>query len=352
MSTERQDSSWFSEEQAVLVFTLVTVLLAAVVILPYLQYVLFGIIFAYVLWPIQRRLSQYIRRDFAALLLTIGTIIAVPLPFIYLFARLVQEAFALLEAIEAEDLDPGAVEDWLREFGIVINLEDVFEANQDRIADGLEMLARALLDVVQSLPNIFIGLTITIFVLFVLLRDGPELVAWTRNILPIRDEIQDELNYRLNRLMWASIVGNGGAGLIQAIALGVGLWFLGFENVIFLTVLTFILALLPLVGAFLVWIPLVIYLLVIGDFVTALMLLVYGSVVSASDFYTRPIIIGHSAELNSAIIVVGVFGGLVAFGPVGLLIGPVILGGSKIAVEALVRARDNDLNNVGSSESL
>jgi len=143
--------------------------------------------------------------------------------------------------------------------------------------------------------------------------------------------------------MWASVVGNGGAGLIQTAALGVAFWIAGFEKVLLLTVLTFILTLLPLVGAFVIWLPLVGYLFVIGRPTAAALLFVFGSLVSVSDFYTRPIIIGQSGALNSGIIVVGVFGGLVVFGPVGLLIGPVILGGAKIAIETLVRARNGDL---------
>lgn len=344
MSSDISDSAWFTEEQAILVLTLISVVLAALVVLPYLQYLLFGIILAYILWPLQRRLSEHLRRDFSALVLTIATILFVPVPFVYLVGRLSQEAFAVLRAIERADIDAAEIEVRLLEFGIELDIEEFYQENQELVADGLEFVALYIANTAQSLPQIFIGLTITVFVQFVLLRDGHRLVAWTRSILPIRDEIQDELNERLNRLMRASVVGNVAASLVQAVALGIGFWLLGFDNVIFLTVLTFILALLPLVGAFIVWVPVVGYLVAIGSFGTAIILFVYGSIVSISDFYTRPIVIGHSAELNSAIIVIGVFGGLVVFGPVGLLIGPVVLGGSKVTIEALVHARNQDLD--------
>ena len=342
MSTDRSRGSWFTEEQAILVFTLLAVVLATLVILPYLQYILFGLILAYLLWPLQQRLATHVRRDVAALGLTAATILLVPLPFLYLLSRLTQEAFAVIRTVERAEIDVADIEAHLLEFGIELDVEQFYEENQHLVADGLEFVARYLATTAQSLPQIFIGLTITVFVQFVLLRDGHRLVAWTQSVLPIRAEIQNELNDRLNRLMQASVVGNAVASLIQAFALGLGFCLLGFDNVIFLTVLTFVLALLPLVGAFIVWVPIVGYLAAIGSFGTAALLFVYGSLVSVSDFYTRPIVIGHSASLNSAVIVVGVFGGLVVFGPIGLLIGPVVLGGAKVAIEALVHARNQD----------
>jgi len=100
------------------------------------------------------------------------------------------------------------------------------------------------------LPGLFIGLTITLFVLFALLRDGEQLVAWVQWVLPVDEDILDELREGLDQLMWASVVGNVAVAAIQAALLGVGLAIAGLPAVIFLTVVTFVLTLLPLVGAF------------------------------------------------------------------------------------------------------
>lgn len=348
MPADRHHHSWFTEQQAMLVFALISIVLAALVILPYVQFILLGMVFAYIVWPLRQRLVDRLRHDIAALVLTIVTIVVVIVPLGYLLYHASREALEVIAAIEAGNLDLSDIEAQLAEFGLGIDLEAFYDTYRGQIATALEMAAWTLFDVVRSLPRLFIGLTITVFVLFILLRDGPQLIAWTRSILPIRNEVQDELNERLERLTRASVIGNVAASLIQAVALGVGLWLLGFENVFFLTVLTFILALLPLVGAFLVWVPLVFYLLAVGDTTGAAILFVYGTIVSMSDFYTRPIVIGHSAALNAAIIVVGVFGGIVAFGAIGLLVGPVVLGGAKIFVEVLIRERNNEINAISS----
>ncbi len=345
MDTGDYDRSWFTEKKAILAFTVGMVILAVLVIMPYLQYVLFGIIFAYILLPIHRRLVTHIRRDASALVLTIVTVFGVALPLVYFLIQLTQESFVVAQRLQNADFGVTEIEAGLLEFGIEADIESIVLENSEFIETAAEILAVQVGQIVQNLPSIIVGLTITVFVVFVMLRDGERLVTWTRTAVPIRNEIQREFHHRINQLMWASVVGNGGAGLIQTVALGAAFWIIGFEKVLLLTVLTFILTLLPLVGAFVIWLPLVGYLFVIGRPTAAAMLFVFGSLVSVSDFYTRPIIIGQSGALNSGVIVVGVFGGLVVFGPVGLLVGPVILGGAKIAIETLVRARKDNLRS-------
>ncbi|WEL27495.1 Putative PurR-regulated permease PerM (plasmid) [Haloferax volcanii] len=137
--------------------------------------------------------------------------------------------------------------------------------------------------------------------------------------------------------MWASVVGNVAVAGIQAVLLGIGLALVGMPGVVFLTVATFILTLLPLIGAFGVWVPVSAYLLLVGRPVAASAILVYGSIISVSDIYLRPVIIGRSGAINAATIVVGIFGGLVVFGAIGLFIGPVILGGAKIILDLFAR---------------
>jgi len=344
MDTDPRDSSWLTEEKAILVITVGIIILALLIIRPYLQYILFGVIFAYILLPIHRRLVNHIRRDLSALVLTIVTVFGVALPLVYLLTQLTQEAFVVAQRLQSADFGVTEIEAGLLELGIEADIQTIVVENREIFETAAEVLAVRVGQTIQNLPNIIIGLTITVFVVFVMLRDGERLVTWTRAAVPIRNEIQREFHHRINQLMWASIVGNGGAGLIQTVALGAAFWVLGFEKVLLLTVVTFILTLLPLVGAFVIWLPLVGYLFVLGRPAAATILFVFGSLVSVSDFYTRPIIIGQSGALNSGVIVVGVFGGLVVFGPVGLLIGPVILGGSKIAIETLVRARNDNLS--------
>ncbi|ELY57682.1 AI-2E family transporter [Natronolimnohabitans innermongolicus] len=331
---------WLSNRVGLTVLAVVAVSLAALILLPYLQYVLLGVVLAYILMPAQRRLEPVVGSMVSALILVGVAILAILLPVAYLLVVALREALQVITAVQEGTIGVADIESRLEVIDPDIELADLYEAYQEPIGTTLQELATTGIEIVSGLPGILIGLTVTVFVLFALLRDGDQLVAWCRRVLPIDDEIQRELLAELDQLMWASVVGNVAVAAIQAIALGVGLAALGVPTVVLLTVLTFVFALLPLIGAFGVWVPVTIYLLVVGDFIAAAALIAYGSIVSASDTYLRPALIGRTSAFNSAIIVVGIFGGLVVFGAVGLFIGPVILGGAKVTLDAFARERN------------
>lgn len=339
MTLGQGNSGWISEQQALAVLVLVSIFVALLVLLPYLQFILLAIVLGYVLWPLQVRLERLVSPTVAALGVSAAVILSVLLPAAYLIWLAIQESIQVMQELEQGEIEIAQIEAELAAYGLEVNLLEFYEANSERIMATAEQLGLELFGVFRSLPRLFIGLTITIFVMFALLRDGGRLVAWLQAVAPVEDDVQSEFVDRLDRLMWASIIGNVGASLIQAVALALGLWALGFDNVVLLGIITFVLALLPLVGAFGVWVPLVAYLALLGSVVSALALFVWGSIVSLSDFYTRPLVIGKSAALNSATVVVGVFGGLVAFGMIGLFIGPVVVGGAKISLDLYARER-------------
>ncbi|ELY56608.1 AI-2E family transporter [Natronococcus jeotgali] len=338
MSSRPDLSEWLSDRAGLVVLTLVSVLLAALIVLPYLQYVLLGVILAYVLVPAQRRLERYVRSMTAALVLVVVALLTILLPVLYVLAIALGQALDIAMAVQDGSLNAEEVERRIEsELGYPVDLEETYATYQEPIASGLQEVATGALEFVGGVPSILIGLMVTVFVLFALLRDGDRLVQWVRYVLPVQDHVQRELLNELDQLMWASVVGNVVVAMIQAVLLGAGLMVLDVPAVVLLTVAAFVAALLPLIGVFAVWLPISLYLLVLGETLPAAALVAYGSLVSASDTYLRPALIGRTSAFNSAIVVVGIFGGLVVFGAVGLFIGPVVLGGAKITLDLFAR---------------
>lgn len=337
MSDRPAPPGWVVEQPGLTAVALVAVVLALSVLLPYLQFVLFGVVLAYVAYPLQRRLERYVRPMAAAMGVVVSTLVVVLLPLVYVLTIAVRQSFEVVRAIRRGEIDVGTVERLFESNGYAVDLVAVYEANQGRIAAGIREVTNGAVGLVGSLPGLFIGLTISLFVMFALLRDGERLLDWVEWVLPVPDEDLTELRAGLDDLMWASVVGNVAVAAIQAVMLGVGLFVAGVPAIVFLTVATFVLTLLPLVGAFGVWIPASAYLVAVGRPRAGAALAVYGLFVTFSDSYLRPALIGQTAAFNSAIVIVGIFGGLVAFGAVGLFIGPVVLGGAKLALDAFAR---------------
>jgi predicted PurR-regulated permease PerM len=308
------------ERRTLTVIALAGALVAGLLVSTYLRYVLLAVVLAYVLTPAHRRLSAYVRPDIAAVGLILLTVVVLFIPLLFVTVVAIQQGLGLLGAFRRGELD-----------GFLL----------EPIETGLGRLAGWGLELVRGLPSVIVGLSVTAFILFALLRDGHRLLAWTMAVVPVSRSVQEELLAELDDLMWASVVGNVVIAASQAVTLGVGFLIAGLPGVTFLTVAAFLLTLLPLVGSFGVWVPAAIYLLA-GDRPTAAgAMLVFGVLVSISDVYLRPAVINRAGAINVAVIAMGIFGGIVLFGGVGLFIGPVVLGGAKMVLDLYARERSS-----------
>ena len=157
----------------------------------------------------------------------------------------------------------------------------------------------------------------------------------------VADRDPDRLFERIDRTIWDVVIGHISVALIQSPIAGAGLYVAGIPNVVFRTFVMAVLALLPLIGAFLVWGPAAVYLVLIGDVTTGVLLAVYGiAVVSMVDNYARPIVIDQRATLNPGVILVGVFGGVYTIGFTGLFVGPIVLGVFAATLQTFKREYD------------
>ena len=332
------DSASRRERRALTLVALASALVAGLLVSTYLRYVLLGVVLAYVLTPVHRRLSAHVRPDVAAVSLIVFTVVVLFIPFVYVSAVAIQQGLGLLGAFRRGELD-GVLLEPIDIFGYTVDGSQLYATYREPIETGLGRLAGWGLELVRGLPGLVVGLSVTVFILFALLRDGDRLLAWAMAVVPIAEPVQREFLTELDDLMWASVVGNVVIAASQAVTLGVGFFIAGLPGVTFLTVAAFLLTLLPLVGSFGVWVPAAAYLFA-GDRPTAAAaMLVFGVLVSVSDVYLRPAVINRAGAINVAVIAVGIFGGIVLFGGVGLFVGPVILGGAKEAIDLYARER-------------
>jgi predicted PurR-regulated permease PerM len=314
---------------------------SALFVLPYVQYVLL----AYLLAPLQRRLAPRIGARPSAGALVALTTLVVLVPLGASLAVAARQALEVLTSLAEGQLELGAIERTLRErAGIDVDLGSTIAAAGLNPGEVLSLFdqrsGRALFDVLGGVSTMLIGLTVLVFLVYYLLASGPSLLGWVRDVSPLSADTWRALVRQIDRLMWAVLVGNVAVAAVQGVLTGIGFAALGIENAVFWTVVTIVLALLPLIGASVIWIPASGYLLLIGRPIAAALLFAYGAlVVSLSDNYLRPMIGGREANLNPTLFVLGVFGGLVVFGFMGLFFGPVVIGTLKMLVELAARER-------------
>ncbi|WEL27494.1 Putative PurR-regulated permease PerM (plasmid) [Haloferax volcanii] len=179
-----------SDRNALTIFAVVSTALAVLLVFTYLQYVLLAIVLAYVLAPVQRRLEQRLSSATAAVATIAMSIVAFFIPVVYVLAIAFQQGLELLTAIQEGAFSPDRIQDRLETIGFVVDLDLLYATYQEPIAQTAQRLATGTLSVIGGLPGVLIGLTVTGFVLFALLRDGDRFVAWLESVVPVDDRIQ------------------------------------------------------------------------------------------------------------------------------------------------------------------
>lgn len=317
--------------------TVVLVLLSFLMISPFIGYLLTALILAFVLNPVQNRLSRYLGPSISAGLVIILFIAAILTPFAISLNAVVGDAGQLIDSIgDTEVFDFTELEELIEEHA---NQEVDIESE---LRSGLERFTTIAVggfsQILDVLTGVAIGLLIMIFALFYLLKDGEKLHKWLKSVTPVSQDLQDQLYSKASLMTWSVLKGHVLVAIIEGIIGGIGLYIAGVPNVAFWTFIMILLSFIPVIGAFLVWAPAAIYLIMLGDVVSGVFLAVYGLIViSLADNLLRPYMVDKRAEIHPAAILIGVIGGVYLFGAVGLFIGPVIFGFSKTVLEVFMK---------------
>ncbi|WP_121741088.1 AI-2E family transporter [Natronorubrum halophilum] len=304
--------------------------IAALLVAPLIQYIMAAALLAFVLYPLQARLETRLGPRVSALTLTGFAIVAAVAPILFLSVIILQTVFSFLngfdelatiDGIRNVALDLGIEEETLRsiETGIVAEIEG-------SLSTTVEIVLMEFVGLLNASIRMSVGLLVVVFLLYYLLVDGPEFVAWLRDVAPLEDEVREELFEEVEAVTWAVIQSHVLVALVEGVLGGLGLYLLGVPNVAFWTVVMIVVSFLPAVGVWLVWGPAVVYLGLAADPLHAVALLLYGiSVLSLVDNYLRAIFVDRTSGLHPAVVLVGVIGGIYLLGIMGLFLGPVLL---------------------------
>ena len=178
-----------------------------------------------------------------------------------------------------------------------------------------------------------VGFVLMMFILFFAIRDGRSLFASLRALIPMSESERARLFDHLASVTRAMVYGTGVTALVQGALIAVGFAFAGLPSPIVFGVLAALLALVPMAGTPVVWVPATIALALQGRYYAAIFLLVWGGAVTMVDNVLRPMLVSGRAQVGTLTVFIGVLGGVSAFGPIGIFLGPLVLA----LVVALVR---------------
>jgi predicted PurR-regulated permease PerM len=302
--------------------------LSAVLIQPFLQYVLGALLLAYLLYPLQVRFEAYASPTAAALTLVVLAVAGFLLPVVVVLATVADSADRILRNLDADAVQIEVIESRIEELtGQEVDLARELVGSAREI--GTIVFERSA-EAFGTIAFHLIGVALALFLVYYLLKDGDELLDWLRRTVPLPTGIQRDLYAEIDDVMWGVLFGHVFVAIVQGVVAGLGFVATGVPNAVFWTAVMIVLALVPLVGAIPVWGGAVVYLYLTGEPLLAVGLFVYSViVVGLTDDYLRPFAVDRYAKLNPAVILLGILGGAYAFGVMGLFFGPVLLGALK-----------------------
>lgn len=319
---------------------LVLIVIAFVLIWPFVTPILFALALIVILKPLYNRLlaARWIKgsekRAAAATLVIFLLVIAIPVFFI-ISAAIAQAAnlFTNLE-LEGLDISPQTIISWVEATiqgiageGFQLDDSDLGESIQEALSSLASWLGSIVISLGQSLPRLFTNGLIILVLIVVLLpvyrRPGKQDVM---ELIPFPEEITKLFMDKFNMMITAMFKGTFIIAFVQGAVMGLVFWIAGVQYTMFLTIISMFLSLVPLVGISLVAWPVAIILLLTGQiwqgiFVIAMFLIV----ISNLDTVLRPRLVPKGAYLNPALIILSVFGGLQLMGLIGALYGPVVM---------------------------
>lgn len=325
-------------------FALLTLLLLAYllyrILLPFFAPLAWALFIAFLLHPLHVWLVRKFRgrRSVAASLLTLVTLLVVLGPLAALGTAFVAQALDLLQYVQqlAAGRQPADFSD-LRSIPIAGQalqwLQETFSVTAAQIQGWAVEGARTVLQFLVSLGRaIFlgalgtvIGFVLMMFILFFIIRDGEHMADTFRALVPMTPVSKARLFDHLASVIRAVFYGSGVTALVQGALISVGFTLAGLPSPIVFGVLAALFALVPMAGTPVVWVPAVLVLAAQQRWYAAAFLLGWGMVVAMLDNFLRPWLVSGRAQVNTLTVFIGVLGGVSAFGPIGLFLGPLVL---------------------------
>ncbi len=312
------------------------VLLTFSVLRPFLVPLIWGGILAYVSWPLNQRFLRALRGrvSLASLLTTVIVSLALIVPMVWLMWQLRMEggtAYAQVQSFLASNPSlPPALRDlpWIGPWAqqVLDNLAADPKTINSQLVAAMEQSSVEVTRLIGGVGRNVSKLFFAVLSMFFLLRDGPRLLREVRAILegilgPGVHDYLDAVGSTTQAVVYALVLG----AIAQGVVAGVGYALFGVDAPVLMGAVTALIALIPF-GAPVVWVSLSVWMMITGDVWMGVGLMIWGLLlVSWVDNIVRPLVISNATRMPFLLVVFGVLGGVLAFGLVGLFIGPVLL---------------------------
>ncbi|MBS1197122.1 MAG: hypothetical protein H6R18_907 [Proteobacteria bacterium] len=329
-----------SNTQLVRIAIAVLLIIGCVYVLkPFVGPLLLAAVICITVWPLHARLLTLFRQrqTLSAFVTSLLLVLLIVLPMIVLSGSLAGAVEAGMEQVKPllqRGISPDAPA-WLGKLplvgGDIAAYWHKVVASREELNKLLQMgfdpARRLLLASVTIFGQGLFQLLLVVFFVFFIFRDAK---IYGEALDTAAHKLAGDLGKRMVRLAQNTVtgvmVGIVGTAAAQAVVAMIGYLIVGVPGLVVLTFATFILSMVPVIGATMIWGGVAVWLYQDGQTGWAIFMVLWGLLaVSSVDNFVKPILISRTASLPLLLIIVGVFGGVMVFGFIGLFLGPVLL---------------------------
>jgi predicted PurR-regulated permease PerM len=312
---------------------------------PFVGVLMWAIVLVVVFYPAHRRLVAWTGSPgSAAALSTLLVILTILLPVVGVTFAVANELRGAVEHLQGgigQILDIPALQPAVRWLDQYVDV-DAWRSS-GYVAEHLQgwsaTIAGPTLMFVGGIVSALVQTLLVVFTMFYFFRDAEPLRHAMYDVVPLEYEQSHDILLRTREVIGATIYGVLAISAIQGV-LGFIIFFaLGLPSPLLWGVVMFLMSMIPMAGAFIVWVPAALYLLLTGSYVKALILALWGVLVIGSiDNFLSPRLVGRRARLHELLIFFSVLGGLQVFGVLGLVLGPVLAAITLALIEVVRQA--------------
>jgi predicted PurR-regulated permease PerM len=295
---------------------------------PFVSALALAAIIVTICYPLYERILPKMPKQsptLAALSTTGIVLVVVIMPLLFIASSLVNEAVSIYSSANNGKV---GFEERLQDTEMMIGqFVPGFELN---ITEYVKQAAQWL---AGNVGAIFAGTASTVFLFFIaligsfyLFRDGRDFTRKLVVISPLPDDEDELILQRMATAVRSVAMGIVFVAIIQGVLTAIGLAIVGFDKFVLLGTIASIGALVPGVGTSIVFIPSIIYLVVTGSYVGAVLLTVWAALaVGLIDNLLGPYLMSRGNPLHPFVVLLSVLGGIAFFGPIGFIVGPVVV---------------------------
>ena len=303
----------------------------------FLMTIVLAALFTGVSYPAYERLKRrFGQREKLAAAVTLVLLLALVIgPLLFVLGAVAAEAArvneTLVPGIQKAIDDPQLIDSWLRQLPGYDRIQPYraeILSKAGQLIEGIgQFFINALAGTTKATVVFIFHFVVMLYTMFFFFLDGPKFVKSILSHLPLADTDKEHLLNQFVSVTRATLKGTIVIGVIQGILGGFSFWMVGIQGAIFWGTIMTILSIIPGVGGALVWVPAAIVLVAMGSFWKALILVLFSALIVGSvDNLLRPILVGRDTKMHELMIFFSTLGGLLVFGAMGFILGPILAG--------------------------